>query len=66
MKLIYACGKVETLRPLGKGRWLQEDGSIGTPNKAMRDEHRRNGFIKIANKYDRSPSRRSNSQGLHD
>lgn len=66
MKLVYACGKVETLRPLGKGHYLHEDGSIGTPSKAMKAESRRNGCVKIANKYDHSPNRQSNSQGLLD
>jgi len=51
MKLVYACGKVETLKPMGKGRYQHENGSIGTPNKAMKAENSKNGFVKIANKY---------------
>jgi hypothetical protein len=63
MKLVYACGKEEILQPLGKGRYLHVDGSVGTPSKAMLAENRRNGFIKIANRYD-SNHRRSNSDSL--
>jgi len=51
MKLVYACGKVETLKPVGKGRYQHEDGSIGIPNKSMKAEQRNNGFLKIANNY---------------
>jgi len=54
MKLVYACGKVETLKPLGKGHYQHEDGSIGIPNSAMKAEDRKNGFVKIANSYKHS------------